>query len=75
MCRIVIPLSVSTVFIQIISMGVYQAKANAEVREKLIAEGKLGDGIDDYENWRGMQQDADDYAACKANDYATDWRG
>jgi hypothetical protein len=31
-------------------------------------------GIDDYENWRGMQQDADDYAACKANDYATDWR-
>jgi hypothetical protein len=54
--------------------GDYQAKANAEVREKLIAEGKLGDGIDDYENWRGMQKDADEYYFCKANDCLSDWR-
>jgi hypothetical protein len=74
MCRIVIPLSVSTVFIQIISMGVYQAKANAEVREKLRAEGDTSDGVDDYENWRGRQKDADEYYFCKANDCLSDWR-
>jgi hypothetical protein len=54
--------------------GDYDAKANAEVRERLLAEGKVGDFIDDYENWRGRQQDSDEYYFCKANDCLTDWR-
>jgi hypothetical protein len=54
--------------------GDYDAKANAELRERLRAEGDTTDGLDDYENWRGRQQDADEYYFSTANDCLSDWR-